>query len=68
MPQTRYNVFEIGNSEPLTQCSDMLEADMVIQQLKDANPHKEYKVEQVAVTVTITLAVAEGVLGVRVRV
>ena len=42
MPQTRYNVFEIGNSEPLTQCSDMLEADMVIQQLKDANPHKEY--------------------------
>ena len=49
MPQTRYNVFEIGNSEPLTQCSDMLEADMVIQQLKDANPHKEYKVEQVAI-------------------
>ena len=49
MPQTRYNVFEIGNSEPLTQCSDMLEADMVIQQLKDANHHKEYKVEQVAV-------------------
>ena len=49
MPQTRYNVFEKGNSEPLTQRSDMHEADIVIQQLKDANPHKEYKVEPVVV-------------------
>tara|TARA_B100000242_G_scaffold106276_2_gene73583 strand:- start:15255 stop:15449 length:195 start_codon:yes stop_codon:yes gene_type:complete len=49
MPQTRYNVFEKGNSEPLTQCSDMHEADIVIQQLKDANPHKEYIVEPVVV-------------------
>ena len=31
-------------------CQGLLEIDdTVIQQLKDANPHKEYKVEQVAV-------------------
>ena len=45
MPQTRYNVFELGNAEPLVQCSDELEADLTIQQLKDAHPHKQFKVE-----------------------